>query len=167
MTPRIQLISLDRSFLNEKYISWLNDPSVTRFLEVRHQTHNFSTITEYYDQIMGNPQNIWRAIVLGDNAHHVGNIKCTLTRYGVGEISLFIGDKNYRRRGVGTAAVRLISDIAFGVGAVKLVAFVYSSNYASQRTFSKCEFTLEAVLHNEVIDMGKRADLMRFVKYPC
>jgi len=167
MTPQIQLISLDRSFLNDEYISWLNDPSVTRFLEVRHQLQNFSTITEYYEQIKGNPQNIWRAIVHRDNEQHIGNIKCTLSRYGVGEMSLFIGNKNYRRRGVGTEAVRLMSDIAFGAGAVKLVAFIYSSNYASQRTFSKCEYTLEAVLHNEVIDMGKRADLLRFVKYPC
>ena len=163
MTLRIHLVNIDKLLLTEEYVSWLNDPNVTRFLEVRHQVHSLDTINQYYDKIRSNSSNIWKAIVATDDSRHIGNIKCSINRYGVGELSLFIGNKDYWGQGIGALVISLMVKTAYEEGAVKLIAYIYETNKPSIRAFCKCGFSLEAVLKNEVTDLDSRIDILRVV----
>lgn len=67
------------------------------------------------------------------------------------DIGILIGDKQYRRGGRGTDAVRQMLSYAFGeLGLHRITALILEENTASRRTFSKLGFTEEGMYRDSV-----------------
>lgn len=127
---------------SENYHKWLNDPSINKYLESRFVTHSYESVREYVAQTQQNKKEILFGIFNKDSIH-IGNIKLGNIDYfhGFGEIGLLIGERELSEKGMGTRAIELVTSYAFSeLNLRKVMAGIYSNNYASIRAFEKNDF---------------------------
>ncbi len=149
---RINLREVRLSDVNENYYRWLNDPDVTRHLEIRYIPRSMENIGKYVEEMDGNPHEIFLAICLKEDGRHVGNIKLGPINWihGFGDISLVIGEKAVWGRGIAAEAIRLLSRFAFDVlNLHKLRSGCYEENKGSIKAFLKAGFTQEGALKKQ------------------
>lgn len=169
MTDELQLMGstvylrrLAESDITEGYVQWLNDPETNRYMEFRFTVWTKEKLIKYMSERQANPEYFW-AICMRDNNIHIGNIKLgSIDRDHLrADIGLMIGDKSYRGRGLGTEAIRLVTDFAFTkIKLQKLTAGAYIDNVACIKAFEKCGFTREGRLKEHVCSDGERADVI-------
>ena len=144
--PRIILRPLTLDDVSGRYVSWLNDPEVNKYLETRFQEQTIETIREYVRAMHAAADVLFPAIILKNGGNHIGNIKLgpVIEEHRRGEISFFIGEKDYWGKGFATEAVRLLTDYALDkLGLNKVTAGCYSNNLGSQRVFEKLRYVIE------------------------
>ncbi|MDE6054506.1 MAG: GNAT family N-acetyltransferase [Lachnospiraceae bacterium] len=79
------------------------------------------------------------------------------------ESGIYLGEEQVYGKGIGTEAVKLMADYAFGtLGLHKLSARVLAYNMASRRLHEKAGYVQEAHLKDELFLEGKYEDLILF-----
>lgn len=156
----IKLRPLKITDLNKTYLNWLNNPDVVRFTEMRYKKWTMKDIKNYYKEVKKS-SGIFLAI-LCDNKH-IGNIKIRLDyphpAHKIGVLGIFIGDKNYWGRGIGTEAVKLATKYAFNkYHLYKIITCMYSVNKASIRVLQKAGYIIEGIHKKECLFEGKYVD---------
>ena len=134
--------------VTETYVSWMNDPSVTQFLESRFEKHTLENLREYVGRMLGSPNTVLLAILEKPGLRHIGNLKLGPIEsvHERSEIGILIGEKDAWGHGYATEAIKTISRFAFQeLGLRKLTAGCYATNVGSRRAFEKAGFTCEAV----------------------
>lgn len=149
------------SDVNENYHRWLNDPEVTRFLEIRYTPHSLENIRTFVQRLDGNRDEVFMAICLDEEDRHIGNIKLGpinwVHRYG--DISLLIGEKDCWGKGYAREAITLVCQFAFGtLNLRKVNAGCYAANLGSMRAFQKVGFHQEGTLRGQFQVDGKAVD---------
>ena len=97
----------------EKYTEWMNDFEVTDYTGRSHQIVTLEAEKNYLESHINSEATF--AIVESENdkllgtigLHNIDHFKRTAT------LGIFIGDKDYRSKGYGTEAIRLILDYGF------------------------------------------------------
>lgn len=159
--PDVTLRPITLDDCTQKYVDWLNDPLVNRWLETRHRVQTMETITDYVKyHAMFEPATSALMAIMADGKH-VGNIKVgegnAFHQYGF--VSYFIGDRSVWGRGIATQAVRKACDMAFKKwGYHSLQAGVYRSNYASRKVLLKAGFSHVGTYPRQLLVDGKRED---------
>ena len=97
-----------------KYINWLNDKDTNKYLEARHYKHTLNSQKQYISGIT----NLKTTTIFGiftNNNTHIGVIKIGPNDYinKTTEISYFIGDKNYLRKGYSIESIKVCEDYIF------------------------------------------------------
>ena len=78
----------------------------------------------------------------------------------IAAISIVIGPKELRGRGIGSSALRLLLDYAFTVqGLARVYAEVYGFNTRSQRLMEHAGFQREGILRQHALQNGVRQDM--------
>jgi RimJ/RimL family protein N-acetyltransferase len=99
----------------EKYVKWMNDLEVTKFLGAL-STENYTIEREkdFLEKMAKEKFNF--AIVLKDGDRLIGNISLFAVNhlYQIGEVGLFIGEEDDRGNGYGKEALKLILNYGFG-----------------------------------------------------
>jgi RimJ/RimL family protein N-acetyltransferase len=73
----------------------------------------------------------------------------------VATIGVFIGNREYRGRGYGTDAMKVLMNFIFSYMNInKIRLTVFSSNEAAIKCYEKCGFRVEGVLRNEIYQNG-------------
>lgn len=143
-SPFVELFVLEPSDVTEAYVGWLNDPAVNRYLECRFAVHTIDSTRQFVESCLASPSTLLLGIKSIDlQGAHVGNIKMALIdrHHGLGEVGILIGDKDAWGRGIASAAIQFLMNIARDeLGLRKLTAGCYSSNVGSQRAFLKAGF---------------------------
>lgn len=90
--------------------------------------------------------------------------QCGLTRLSwknrVAEVTILIGEKEYRGKGYGTDAIRTLCRFGFGeMNLHKLKAVVFDFNEPAKRCYEKCGFIIEGLLRDEIYREGKYHDV--------
>lgn len=151
---RIYLREVRISDVNENYYRWLNDPEITRYLEIRYMPRSLENIRRFVEGMDGKPDELFLAICLVENDRHIGNIKLGPINWihRFADISLLIGERSCWGKGLATEAIGILAGFAFNVlNLNKLRAGCYSANIASAKAFIKTGFTKEGVLKNQWI----------------
>ena len=135
--------------VTQRYVDWLNDPEVNRFLSVRGIPQTIDMVREYVASYEGEKNKLLLGIFDKTNDLHIGNITFTIIQQNghLGIIGIAIGDKNYWRGGYATEALNLV--VNFGFSTLKLhrlEAGMSVENIASQKLFKKAGFKQEGVL---------------------
>ena len=91
--------------------------------------------------------------------------KCGFTRVNwknrLAELAILIGDKEYRGKGYGQDAIRLLCRFGFQeMNLRKIKALVFDFNEAALRCYEKCGFQREATLKKEMYREGKYHDVI-------
>lgn len=148
--PRLTLRSLGRCDAGPPYLSWMNDPRVTQYLEARHRRHDRASLEAFIEGANADPATLLLGIVLTAEARHIGNIKLGIdASHRRGDIGILIGDTSVWGRGYATEAITVLTAHAFGaLGLHKVTAGFYAGNHASIRAFEKAGFRQEARLRH-------------------
>ena len=148
-TARLTIRTLLLEDCNERYVSWLNQPEINRYLETRFQpTQTLESVRDYVSAVAARSNEHMFGIFLEGGARHVGNIKVgpILSPHCVGDVSLVLGERECWGKGIATEAIQAVCRYAFAqLDVRKLSAGVYAPNRGSIRAFEKAGWHHEGV----------------------
>lgn len=131
----------------ERYLSWMHDPDVTRYLESRFSPPSrVSELEAFIAGCVASPTDLLLGIFMTDTHDHIGNIKLgpVNRHHATSEIGLLIGERSCWGKGYAARAIALLSDHAFSsMGLIKLTAGCYSANVGSTVAFERAGFVIE------------------------
>ena len=160
---RLYLRPLARGDCTPRYVAWLNDPQVNRFLETRYATQDLKAVEEFVEAVNHRGNEHLFGIFLQAGERHIGNIKVgpVNAHHRLGEISLFIGERDCWGQGYATDAIRTVSGFAFkSLGVRKLSAGMYAPNVGSYRAFLKAGYKEEARRPGHYLLGGEPCDIL-------
>lgn len=164
-TQRLVLRTLDAGDAGPQYLSWLRDPEVIRYLEVRFTlVHGTRQLVSYIEAVRASADSLLMGIFLKDG-RHIGNIKLgpLVTSHRRSEIGFLIGEKNCWGHGYAAEAIAAVCYYAFEqLGLEKITAGCYEINAGSIKAMKKAGFVHEATIPSHVIVEGRRAPSVLF-----
>jgi len=127
----------------DRYVGWLQDPEVNRYLETRWSEQSLDSVRSFVISANANPEVCLLGIFAKQGDVHVGNIKLgpmnPYHRYA--DISIFIGEKSYWGKGFATQAFLVATELGFSrFNLHRIQAGVYESNRGSIRALQKAGF---------------------------
>ena len=154
----IYLKELTNKDVSKIYLRWMNDHKVHKFTEQKNKKHTLKNIYKFVEQKRKSKDEFLYGIFLKKNKEHVGNIKLGPINkiHKNADISYFIGNKSYWRKGYTTLAIAKIIKIAKKKGVKKLQAGSYKMNVGSKKALKKNKFKLEAILKSQILFKKKR-----------
>lgn len=161
---QIYLRPLTRGDLEGPYFDWLNDQTVTRFLDSGRFPNSPERMEEFYKLHANGSSAMVLAIVLMENNKHVGNIRLHQIDYvhRSAEVGIFVGDVSAWGRGIATEAIQLLSGHAFNkLNLNRLAAGAVLDNRGSIRAFEKAGFQSEGISRQVFWNEGRYWDGMR------
>jgi len=141
---------------NDRYLSWLNDVEVNRFLETRWTSQTLETVIAHIRKVSSSSTEVLLKIVVASEGLHIGNIKIGPIDVNnkSAEVSFFIGDKAFWGQGYATEAINLCVDYCFEVlGLHKIQAGCFEKNIGSQKALLNSGFELEGRLRKRILDI--------------
>jgi ribosomal-protein-alanine N-acetyltransferase len=150
-------LSLRNIFPNQvsnEYVSWLNNPDINRFLEVRHQVNNLETQKKFIEDVNESSDSSIFGIFL-DHSIMVGTIKLGPINsiHRTAHIGIMIGAKEHHGKGIATTAISGLCKALEKTTLVRKVnAGVVSENLGSIRAFEKNGFILEGVSREQFLN---------------
>lgn len=158
---RIYLRKLTLSDINQRYLSWMNDKRVNKYLESRFQRWNLEDLKKYWLQINKSDDNLFLAIILKNNNEHIGNVKIgpidRIHRFAY--VGLIIGEKSCWGKGFGAETLQLAVKHAFEkLKLHKLNAGIYGNNIASIKAFQKSGFKIEGIRKKQYLSGNHYVD---------
>lgn len=145
----------------ERYLSWLLDPDVNRFLETRWAEQTLHTVRSFVEAMRSSEDSYLFAIIERESGEHVGNIKIgpINQHHRHADVSYFVGERRAWGRGYATSAIRCATRIAFKrLGLERVQAGVYEANRASARALEKAGYSLEGRFRRQLTSDGGRQD---------
>ena len=165
-TPRLALHALQPANANKTYLSWLHDPEVIRFLELRFNgVKDCADLAAFIDSVNASPDNLMFGIFLKSNERHIGNIKLgpIVRQHGRTEIGFLIGDRASWGKGYASEAIHAVARYGIDVlGLAKITAGCYDANIGSSKALLKAGFTHEATIPSHCIYEGRRVASLLF-----
>jgi RimJ/RimL family protein N-acetyltransferase len=143
---RTRLRLVESSDCGPRYLSWLSDPEVNRYLETRWQPQTEESIRSFVAAMQADPWSYLFCIIDCKDGRHVGNIKLgpVSPRHLCADVSYFIGEKSCWGRGLASEAISLAADFGFrSLGLNRVQAGVYGSNLGSIRALERNGFRAE------------------------
>lgn len=144
----ITLFHLTTEEVSPRYVAWLNDKEINRYLECRFELQTIASTQSFVTQCLNNKDILFLGIRFHALANqHVGNIKLEINRrHAVGEVGILIGEKEVHGQGIASKAIQMIATIAReDLKLRKLTAGCYEHNRASEKAFLKAGFMIEGV----------------------
>jgi RimJ/RimL family protein N-acetyltransferase len=152
-SEKLILRTLGLEDANEKYLKWMNDPIVCKYLETRFSSPTTTKELEAFISScnLSSKNYLFGIVYTGDN-EHIGNIKLgPVNKYHKSaDLGFLIGEKDYWGRGLATEAISLVVEFAFrNLGLCKITAGAYSENIGSQKALIKAGFLQEGCLKSQ------------------
>jgi RimJ/RimL family protein N-acetyltransferase len=167
-TARLYLRDVQVSDVTERYVGWMHDSEVTRYMETRFATHSLESLREYVAMMRRKPDTLFLAIVVRDGDRHVGNIKLgPVDRvHHFADVALMIGDRHAWGKGYATESIQALSEHAFlHMGVRKLTAGCYADNVGSRRAFEKAGYHIEATRPSHYFCEGAFQDALLLARF--
>jgi [ribosomal protein S5]-alanine N-acetyltransferase len=158
---RIALRALHVDDVGERYLRWMSDPLVIRYLESRYEPNSLQRVREFVAGVEADPNQQLMAIVRLDGEEHIGNIKLGPINWihRTADIGIIIGERDEWGKGYATDAIVLMTEHAFRtLGLHKLNAGCYAPNEGSARAFEKAGWTREGVRRRQYYSDGAWVD---------
>ena len=132
--------------VSDKYVSWLNDSEVNRFLEVRFTESNIENTKQWVSNF-DNYNKFLTGIYTIDGDEHIGTITLQINHiHKTAEWGYLIGEKQYWGKGASIEAITLLFDYAFDeLGIRKISGGAYINNVLSIINFKKLGFKQEGL----------------------
>lgn len=146
----VSLRPLERRHL-EKTRLWANDPELMRLLD-RARPVSETEHERWFAHLHDGDDRAYFVIETNDEARHVGNVWLWQIdwRHRRAELRIIIGEAEQTGRGVGTEAINLMCNYAFGpLNLHKVYAYVLGTNPRARRAFEKAGFVLEGTLRED------------------
>lgn len=154
--------SITKEHINSKYIGWLNDKEVNKFLEIRHEEQNYNSILKYIKSFQSNDTKVLWGVFCKKKENMVGTVNIyNISKHNeTGDISIMIGDKYHWGKSAAEEALKLAIEYAFKIiGLRKLIASTFAVNLGINFTLKKIGFAVEGkLIKNRKIFDNKYSD---------
>ena len=161
-TDRLLLKPLNKSYLSQNYVDWMNDGEVNRYLESGGD-YNLKKLNEYLTEVERNPKYFW-AIILKEINKHIGNIKIdpiNLKHYNA-EYGIMMGDKNEWGKGYAKEVSKLVIDYCFKTLKLRKITLgVIEKNERAINLYLSLKFKVEGKLIDQVKHNGIYCNVLR------
>jgi ribosomal-protein-alanine N-acetyltransferase len=158
---RVYLRPLEREDLNARYLSWLNDPEVTAYME----TGTFPTtavgLEKFYNEVTGTRDQVILAVADKKSGQHIGNVKLGPIHWihRSATLGIMIGDKKFWGKGAGLEATRLMVEYGFDrLNLRRIDLGVFAEHKAAVRCYEKAGFKVEGRLRESLFKDGSYKD---------
>jgi len=158
---RIYLRELTHDDVNDEYLNWFRDNTVTSFLEVDGKSLTKKIVEDYIDEGKNSGTYYMYAICFSENNKHIGNLKIgpINKKHSVSDLVCVIGDRNYWGMGLATEAIKLGNQLAFEkFGIRKLHGQIYADNIGSIKAYCKAGWIIEGVIRDRYLVDGQPMD---------
>lgn len=159
-TPRLVLRTLESSDVGSRYLSWLSDPEIIRYLEIRFTpVRSTGELVSFVKSVGASADSLLLGIFLKEGRRHIGNIKLgpIQAAHRRAEIGFLIGEKDCWGQGYASEAIAALSRYGFDrFGLDKITAGCYASNAGSAKALLKAGFVQEATIPSHVLFEGHR-----------
>jgi RimJ/RimL family protein N-acetyltransferase len=150
---RVSLRGIRLGDCTDRYVAWLNDPDVNRYLETRWSVQDLDTVRQFVLDVHASGASTMLAIIDLADGRHVGNLKVgpVVAAHAYADVSYFIGEREAWGRGLAPDAIRVATAGAFErLGLHRLQAGVYEHNVASCRALERAGYTLDGRLRRQL-----------------
>jgi ribosomal-protein-alanine N-acetyltransferase len=158
---RVYLRPLEREDLNARYLGWLNDPGVTRYLETGTFPTTARDLEKFYDEVTGTRNQVILAVAEKKSGQHIGNVKLGPIHWihRCATFGIMIGDKKFWGRGWGLEATRLMLEYGFDrLNLRRIDLGVFAEHDAAVRCYEKAGFKVEGRLRESLFQDGTYKD---------
>lgn len=158
-SERLLFRTLCKDDVTERYVGWLNDYEVARFLETRFVPQTLTSCIKFVSDMESDPGSHLFGIFDKESLEHIGNIKLGFINdnHKSGQLSLFIGEKSRWGMGYATESIRCITKWGFEtLGLERIEAGCYDENMGSLRAFLKVGYSVEGFFRQGVAFEGRR-----------
>lgn len=146
---------------NARYVSWLNDPQVNRFLEARFSRTTVTRLRSYLRSLKKKQNTVQLAICERKSKRHIGNIKLEdiNLNHGFATLGVVIGEKSFWGKGCCAEASRLMLEYAFKrLKLNKVILGVYDNHEQAIKAYRNTGFRVEGRLKGLLMFEGRRTD---------
>lgn len=155
---------ISQNEINERYVAWLNDPQINRYLEVRNNKQTIDSVISYINSTRSKKECEVFAIYTKKDLLHIGNVSITSynpnnQRYA--SYGIMIGDIKAQELGWGGEVLILIIEYLFKDPLIiKIAGSVVAEHEKAMRSLDLLGFKREGVLRRQsVLSSGKITDL--------
>ena len=151
---RITLKPISENEINNRYLAWLNDPEINKYLEVRYKKQSITDIYHYINSLRSINGGELFAIFENITKSHIGN--CSITHFnpnnnGYAIYGLMIGEKS-KNLGFAVDAEIMIVEYLFSFEEIRrLQGGVYSNNKAAWSILELIGFKKEGWLRKSAV----------------
>ena len=165
-TERCDLRPLEESDIGPAYVSWLNDPEVTRFLVGSGKGQaTEASVRAYFERFrQSSTTDFLFAIIDRATGSHIGNVTLNHVHpvHRTADTGIMIGNKAFWKKGYAYEAWRAVLEFAFGALELhKIIATSVAENGASIGTLKKLGFKEEGLFRQEQFVLGRWHDVVR------
>lgn len=159
--PDLYLREVRPEDVTDRYVAWMADPAVNRYLESRFRALTTDDLRAYVSTLQGHHDTAFFAIVLREGDRHIGNIKMGPVDWPHqhADVGVIIGERDCWGRGYATEAIRLVTIFAFErLGLHKLTAGAYAGNAGSVKAFERAGWQVEGARREQYFCDGAFED---------
>jgi len=158
---QVYLRPLERDDLNDRYLGWLNDPDVTKYLESGIFPTTMQDLEAYYQQTTGSRNQVIFAIVDSQSDQHIGNVKLGPIHWihRSATFGILIGDARFWGKGIGLEATRLAVEYGFQKLNLRRIDLgVFAGHESAISCYEKAGFRIEGRLREDLFQNGEYKD---------
>ncbi len=160
---KIELRQLVPEDVSDKYVGWLNDPDVNKFLEIRHSLPvTKEDVIKFVRDCRENCRYHWGIFIDGG---HIGNISCSRYNrvYRWVDVSNLIGEERFRGTNAAKYALAGAIEYLFTIGNFhRIQAGTYSVHLSGIALLTNLGFKKEAVLREAAVIDNDYIDVLQF-----
>jgi ribosomal-protein-alanine N-acetyltransferase len=118
---KVTLHLFSENHINDRYLSWLNDPEVVRYSNQRFKIHDYNSCRAYLESFHATG-NLFLAIHVKDGGQFIGTMTAFFsTPHRTVDMGILIGDKAFWKKGMGQEAWELLMLFLLGLNEVRKV----------------------------------------------
>ena len=157
-SEKLTLRELTLKDVSEKYVRWLNDKTINKYLESRFFQHSLKSTEDFVNAAI-NDNSTYLFGIFTNGMKHIGNIKLDSIDdfHKDAVIGLMIGDKSSWGMGLGAESIKVLSEFGFNSLKLKKIrAECYESNLGSKKAFINAGYEIEGFVNSNVEIDGLR-----------
>lgn len=163
-TQRLTIQPFTEEFLSDLYISWLNDPDVTRYSQQRWRQHNRETCRSFMNSFEGSAGHFSAITLTHEKNRHIGNISTSIDIPNqIADIAIMIGDKNMWGQGYGLEAWKAVQNYLLQSGLRMVTGGCMATNEAMKTIMKNSGMTHDYTRKNYFLYEGQPVDSVHFV----
>lgn len=158
---RIHLREFRPSDVGPRYLGWLSDPDVFRFIESNRTAMTEESVKSYVAEVLASPDSVFLAIVRKSDELHIGNLRIGPIHpvHRFASVGMLVGEKTCWGQGYASEAIALATRFAFGtLDLRRLEAASLSLNKGSTKAFLKAGWTYDGLERGKWFFEGRFVD---------
>lgn len=166
-SDRLFYKALSLEHCTTKYVSWLNNPEVYRYLETG-GNYTLEMLKEYLASVERNSNMLFWAIHLRHNKEHIGNIKIDPVnkRHSLGEYGILMGEQSEWGKGYAKEASETILSYCFNtLNLRKITLGVVERNAAAIQLYKSLGFETEGIYKKHGLYANEYLDILRMALF--